>query len=252
MQHQKSDVTVYVTTDHKIFNRVKGNRDINKTKVKKLVYDIKNGRDMLKDFPILTTAAGNKMDVVDGQHRLSAAMQTNKPIYYIIREQQLELEQMARFNSLQEKWKPKDFINCYIEKGIKDYKVLQDFTEQYGLPISIALNLLYYGVTGSDAGAKDEIAELFRKGKFLAKHKKQATDIIEECKRFQAFDGWNTRPFIVTISKILGADKCDFDELVEKFNQDPRQLQKHSNTKAYLTNLESIYNKGYHKRRVIF
>jgi hypothetical protein len=252
MQHTESDVKVYVTTDYSIFSRTKGNRDIDKFKIKKIVREIKNGNNLLADFPILTVQGIVNLDVKDGQHRLAAAEQTGKPIYYIIRKTDLSLDKMAGFNSLQSKWKPKDFINCYVEKGSKDYKILDEFTDRYRLPISISLNLLYYGVTGSDMGAREDISLLFKKGHFVVKHMKQATEIIEQCKRFEAFGGWNTRPFMVTISKILGADKCDFDELVEKFNQDPRALVRHSNTKAYLTNLETIYNKGYSKRRIIF
>jgi hypothetical protein len=195
---------------------------------------------------------GIKLDVTDGQHRLESAVQTKSPVYYIVRKEDLSLEKMARFNSLQEKWRPKDFINCYIEKGVGDYRKLEDFVAKYGVPISVALNLLYYGVTGGDTGAKEDLVEMFKKGDFRVKHWKQAVEIIEECRKFESFDGWNTRPFIVTISKILGADQCDFEELVEKFNAEPRQLQRHSNSKAYLTNLEQIYNKGYHKRRTIF
>jgi hypothetical protein len=253
MKHTDSDVKVYVTKDYKIFNRIKGNREISKTKVRKIVRDIKHGNNLLPDFPILVAPGpGGKLDVNDGQHRLESAVQTKEAVYYIIRKQELSLDKMARFNSLQEKWKPKDFINCYIEKGIPDYKKLDDFVNKYGVPISVALNLLYYGVTGGEGGAKEDISEMFRKGEFRCKHWKQAVEIIEECRRFEAFKSWNTRPFIVAISKILGADLCDFDELVQKFEGDIRQLEQQSNAKGYLTNLEQIYNKGYHKRRTIF
>lgn len=252
MSYQKSDVVVYVTTNYKIFNRIKGNRELNHLKIKKIVRDIKNSVNLLPDFPILVSEKNGKLDINDGQHRLESAIQTKKPVYFIIRKEDMALDKMARFNSLQEKWKPHDFINCYIEKGISDYKKLNDFISIYQLPVSIAINLLFYGVTGNDAGVKEDILEMFRKGEFKVKHYKQAVEIIEECKKFSAFTGWNTRPFIVSISKILSADKCDFNELVEKFNSDPRQLQKHSNTKAYLNNLENIYNKGYHKRKTIF
>ncbi len=252
MQHTDSEVKVFVTTDYSIFSRTKGNRDIENFKAKRIAEEIKNGNDLLCNFPILVAQGELKLEVKDGQHRLAAATMTNKPIYYIIRKDDLSLDKMANFNSLQSKWKPKDFINCYIEKGNNNYVLLNEFTERYQLPISISLNLLYYGITGNDSGAQDDISMLFKKGKFVVKHMKQATEIIEECRKFEAFDGWNTRSFIVTISKILGADKCDFDELVKKFNQAPTDLQKHGNTKGYLTNLETIYNKGYSKRRIIF
>lgn len=252
MQHKESTVKVYTTSDYKIFNRIKGNRGLNRLKIKKIVRDIKNGNDLLPDFPILVSEGELKLSVIDGQHRLEAAVQTKRPLYYIIRREELSLEKMARFNSLQEKWKPRDFINCYIEKGIGDYRKLDDFVEMYSVPVSVALNLLAYGVTGGDRGAANDVAELFKKGEFRCKHWKQAVEIMDECKRFSAFDGWNTRPFIIAISKVLGADLCDFDELVEKFESDPAQLQRQGNTKQYLTNLEQIFNKGYHKRRTIF
>jgi hypothetical protein len=252
MKHQQSPIIIYMTDDFKIFNRIKGNRDLNHLKIKKMVRDIKNGTNLLPDFPILVSQGEMKLNVIDGQHRLEAAKQTKRPVYYIIRKEQMELHNMARLNSLQEKWKPKDFIQCYIEKGISDYKKLDEFIALYNVPISVALNLLAYGVTGGDTGANEDITEMFRRGSFRCKHWKQAVEIIEECRKFAAFAGWNTRPFIVAISRILGADQCDFDELVKKFSEDPRQLQRHSNAKQYLTNLENIFNKGYHKRRTIF
>lgn len=252
MQHTASDVKVYKTFDYRLFSRKKGNRAINQNKVKKIVRDIRHGVNLLPDFPILVSENG-KLDVIDGQHRLEAAVQTKEPIYYIIRRQDMELHTVARFNSLQEKWKPADFINCYIEKGLSDYKKLEGFIGQYGVPVSVALNLLYYGITGRDnGGAGRDITEMFKRGEFVCKHYRQARDIMEQCRAFEAFSGWNTRPFIVAISKILEADLCDFTELADKFNKEPRALERSSSAKAYLVNLEQIYNKGYHKRRNIY
>lgn len=251
MQHKESPVKVYVTSDYRLFDRKRGNRQVNMTKVKKIMRDIRHGVNLLPDFPILV-APGSKLEVLDGQHRLEAARQTKSPIYYIIRQEELALHTMARFNSLQDKWKPADFIACYIEKGSTDYKKLSNFLDQYDVPVSIALNLLYYGVTGSEGGTKDGMQDLFRKGEFKCLHWRQACDIMDSCKQFSDFGGWNTRPFIIAISRILKADLCDFDELVEKFKKDPRMMDYHSSTKDYLLNLEQIYNKGMHKRRTIY
>lgn len=252
MKHTESEVRVYVTTDYSIFSRIKGNRVINGNKVNKMVRDINHGINFLADFPILTNPVNQKLDVVDGQHRLEAAKKTKKPVYYIIRKQIVELDKVARLNSIQEKWKPNDFIECYVEKGIKDYKTLSEFHEEYNLPLSVSLNLLYYGVTGKDKGAPEDLQNLFHRGEFKVKHLKQAREIAQACQQFESFGGWNSRPFVLAISKILEADVCDFDELVEKFNSDPKQMDKHQNVKACLVNLEQIYNKGYHKRRNIF
>jgi hypothetical protein len=252
MNHKESEVKVYVTTDYSLFKRIKGNRAINTGKIKKMVRDINHGINFLPDFPIVTTPDNSKLDIVDGQHRFEAAKNTKKPVYYIVRTQLVELDKVARLNSIQEKWKPKDFIECYIEKGIKDYQILADFQDQYELPLSVSLNLLFYGVTGGDTGAREDLQSLFHCGEFKVKHMRQAKDIAEACHQFSSFSGWNSRPFVLAISKILEADVCDFDELVQKFNADPKQMDKHSNVKACLVNLEQIFNKGYHKRRNIF
>jgi hypothetical protein len=252
MKHTESEVKIYMTHEYSAFSRIKGNRALNTTKIKKMVRDINHGLNFLSDFPLVTNVVDGKLDIVDGQHRYEAAKQTKKPIYYIIRKQRIELDKVARINSIQEKWKPKDFIECYIEKGNKHYKALAEFQEMYYLPLSVSLNLLYYGVTGNDAGASDDLQTLFHRGEFEVKHMKQAREIAEACRKFSCFNGWNSRPFVLAISKVLEADVCDFDELVDKFSADPKQMNKHQNVKACLVNLEHIYNKGYHKRRNIF
>jgi hypothetical protein len=129
---------------------------------------------------------------------------------------------------------------------------LCEFMDLYGTPVSVSLKLLYYGVVTSDGGAHDNLKEVFQRGEFKCKHWKQAVEIIETCKKFEAFKGWNSMSFIVAVTKILGADLCDFDELVQKFSDNPQLLETKGNYKGYLLNLEQIYNKGNHKRRVIY
>lgn len=250
MQHTPSNVTVYVAKTYSHFSRIRGNRELNQSKIKKMVRDIRHGVDLLPDFPILVTEEGAKLRVIDGQHRLEAAMETGKPVYYIIRKEQLELQKMARLNSLQEKWKVQDFINCYVEQGSQDYKKLNDFVDQYGMPVSVAIRLLTDGVAGS--GTAGSSMDIFRRGDFKVKHWKQAVEIVELCRRFEASRYWNTRPFMVAITRLLQADLCDFDELVEKFNDNPQALTVHGDYKGYLVNLEQIYNKGYKNRRTIY
>jgi hypothetical protein len=252
MNHQVSEVKVYVTTDYKIFERVRGNRALNETKIKKMIRDMNHGLNFLADFPIVTSESGKKLQVHDGQHRLEAAIKLKKPVYYIVRKAQMDLVETARVNSLQERWKPKDFINCYMEQGIKDYGVLQDFIEIYSCPVSTALRLLHYGTAKSDSGAGDLLRKYFERGQFKASHVKQAKEIMETCRLFQAFDKWSSRPFIAAITRLLSGDLCDMDRLVEKFNENPDMPQARSTPKDYLVLLENIYNKGKHKREVIY
>lgn len=252
MQHEISEIKVFKTTDYRRFDRVKGNRVLNEGKIKKMVRDMRHGLNFLSDFPIVTSDNGKKLQVHDGQHRLEAAIRMKLPVFYIMRTQEMNLTETARINSLQEKWKPRDFIACYIERGIKDYQVLDDFMNQYACPVSVALRLLYYGTAKHDGGAGDTLARSFERGEFKAAHLKQAKDIMDTCRQFEAFEYWNSRPFIAAITRLLAADMCDIDEMVEKFNKNLDMMQKRSTPKDYLLLLENIWNKGKHKREVIY
>lgn len=242
---------MYSTTDYKRFDRKRGNRAINTLKVKKIVREIRHGNDLLCDFPILVASAGSKLQVIDGQHRLEAAVSTKKPVYYIIRKNDMQLHELAKANSLQEKWKARDYIECYIEQGNEHYRKLESFMTAYDVPVSVALNLLYNGVA-RDGGASRNVKDLFTRGEFVVKHYRQAVDVMESCRRFERFDGWNSAGFITAITRVLQGDQCDFDLLVQKFERSPAALEHQGSVKAYLTNLENIYNIGNRQRRVIY
>jgi len=252
MTHEASDITVYKTTDYKRFERVKGNRVLNDGKIKKMVRDMRHGLNFLADFPIVTSDNGKKLQVHDGQHRLEAAIRMKLPVFYILRKQEMNLVETARINSLQEKWKPRDFIACYIEKGVKDYTTLDNFMTQYSCPVSVALRLLHYGTAKHDGGAGDLLQRDFERGEFKVLHQKQAKEIMETCRMFEDFPHWNSRPFIAAITRLLSADMCDIDELAEKFKKNQDMMQKRATPKDYLLLLENIYNKGRHKREVIY
>lgn len=193
---------------------------------------------------------GGGLEIIDGQHRVEIAKMLGRPVHYIIRKP-LSLHNMAKINSNVEKWKSKDFIRCYIKAGNKNYEKIEDFMDQYGTPLSVSLILLHDGVVKTD-GSVQRLRDQFEKGEFVVKHYKQAIDVVECCQRFEAHKGWNKGSFIAAISRILQADKCNIDDLVEKFLKDPKKLDEHGNYKSYLTNLENIYNTGCQKRYVIF
>ena len=66
------------TTDYSIFKKINGNRGISHSHVTKLTAAIAR-RNLLQLFPIIVN---EKMEIVDGQHRLWAAKRLKLPIYY--------------------------------------------------------------------------------------------------------------------------------------------------------------------------
>lgn len=71
----------YFTQDYDKFVYNQKNRNINEAHVTALKRSIRKN-DLLFAQPILVN---EKYEVIDGQHRLQAAMKLNRPIYYIIK-----------------------------------------------------------------------------------------------------------------------------------------------------------------------
>lgn len=253
MQHSPSKVKVFKTDNYKLFENVDGNRPLNKKKIQRIIDEINAGNDILDEVPVLVKEAGKKLQVLDGQHRVDICIQLQRPVHYIVHKQDMTLHNVAKVNSNVEKWTDQDFIRCYIKAGNNNYKKLKDFHDKYGIAVGLCLALLTNGSLKYDGGSAAEKSRLqFEQGLFEVKAQKEAVQLAELCKSFDAFKGWNGRPFIIAICKILAAEKAEFDVLVSKFADDPSKLGFHSNWKSYLTNLEEIYNKGNSKRRTIF
>ena len=248
--HVTSPVKVYVTTNYKMFKHTLGNRMLNKNKIKKIVSDIKNNLDRLSDFPILVDPAN--MQIKDGQHRLESAMTAQVPIYYIFA-RPMQLHEIARVNSNTERWKATDFINCYVEQGNEEYKILRDFIKEYGFPLSVTMGLLI-GRKTPEGGGGQQLQEKFERGQFVVSRPalEEAKELAKLIARFSKFSAHTSRNFINAIEAIRSKGLCDFDILVKKFEQKPDMLKPHQDKKAFIANLELVYNLNAHKRTIIF
>ena len=250
MDHTPSKIKVFATTNYKVFKKVDGNRPLNKTKIQRIIQEIKAGNDILDGVPILVKEVKNNLEVMDGQHRLDIAEQLKRPVHYIIHKQDMSLHNIAKVNSNVEKWKGTDFINCYTKAGNNNYKQVGEFHKKYGIAIGTCLALLTYGTQKHDGGSTT-LTQDFETGVFQVKKYKEAVLLAEICKNFSAFKGWNGRGFVIAVCKILQANKCDFDVLVKKFNSDTNALLNQPNWQGYVSNLQNIYNKGNSKIRHI-
>lgn len=252
MKHTPSKVIVYTTTDYSRFKKVDGNRGLNKSKIDKIITEIKAGNDILDDVPVLVVDKKTFLDVQDGQHRIEIAKKLGRAVNYIIHKKGMSLYDIAKVNSNVEKWTAANFIECYSKAGNENYIQLKKFHEKYGISAGVCLTMLTFGAGKAGGGSQKTLTQQFEKGMFVVKKYKEAVHLAEVCKAFETFPGWNSRGFIAAITQILQADKCDFSILTKKFNQYPKRLIMQSNWKGYLSNLEDIYNIDNSKRRVIY
>jgi len=234
MEHVESSVKVYYTKDYSIFRALKGNRLLNEAKINRIIDDIRGGLDLLRYYPIVVD---EKMNVIDGQHRLYVAKKLKLNVYYVIITRDLTLEEIAKVNSNTEKWNSKDFIHCYKANDNEHYTTLETFLDTYSFPLSVAQHLLMYGTAGNDSGNAN-IKLIFQQGKFKVSYKDDAERIAKAVYEFEHFRKFKTRPFIVAIDRLL-AKGFDMKELATK-SLDKIIIQ--PNYQEYIQLLTTIYN----------
>lgn len=250
LQHTLSTVMVFQSEEYGRFKMLLGNRELNETKIKRIVRDIEEGIDVLKYYPITVVEKKGRLEILDGQHRYYISKKLKRPVHYIVMKEERELPDIAKINSNTEKWKTKDFINCYIQQGNKNYELLQQFMDTYPFTVTVSTKLLANGNPGTETGFHD--GQQFQRGRFVVEHWEKAIEIAKLVKQFEEFPVWRERGFIIAIFRIHEAKKVDVKEILEKCKKYPDMLKKQAGFKEYIFNLESIYNKGRQIRVVIY
>lgn len=116
---------VYTTTDYSKFKRLIGNRDIPEHRISKIIDSIQ--KIGWVHNPIVVN---EKMEVVDGQGRLTALQRLKMPVEYIIAPG-ASTKECVYMNMNMVNWKLPDFIKSYAEQGDENYQRLLTLMEKY-------------------------------------------------------------------------------------------------------------------------
>lgn len=239
---------ILTTKDYSKFKTIVGNRGINRKKVSKLVNDIDNGLNLLPYCPILVSESNGYYYIIDGQYRFSASKETNHFVYYIIC-RELELKEIARLNSRSDKWKNSDFLNCYIQIGIKDYENLKEVINQYRIPYSTAIGLLD-NFSVKYGGNK---MEQFRDGNFKCNYLKMTKELLDFVESlFGRYKFCFDRGLIDAVMRIKAKGVCEFDILKTKIKKNTNLMEKKTTHKEYCNDIERVYNQRNQKRISIY
>ena len=117
--------SVYVTKAYDKFKRLTGNRDIPEDRISKIVESIQKVGWVRN--PIVVN---EKMEVIDGQGRLTALQRLGLPVEYIIAEG-AGTEECIQMNMNMINWKLPDFIKSYAEQGNVNYQRLLSLMQLY-------------------------------------------------------------------------------------------------------------------------
>lgn len=143
--------SVYRTNNYKLFKYLDGNRNVEMTRVKKVVDSITNNGYILN--PIVVN---EKMEIIDGQARRVALEQLNMPIDYVVA-YGAGVKECIALNKYSTSWGVANYINSHADLGEISYIYFRELMKEYSGKFNI--NTIYLAIKNKcRAGGKaDEL-----------------------------------------------------------------------------------------------
>lgn len=230
---------VIKTTNYNIFKKYAKNREIDLNLVE--IFKLNLAKCNLLQFrPVLVN---DKMEVMDGQHRLEACRLLGLPVWYQVKSDMNDNELLI-LNSVGKPWTMNDYLEFYIKKGNKNYIICKEIMERYRITINFMLNF---------AEKKEKVlGKPFREGRFVMIKKEKVIEIFEmyhEIREYliqkmesQARRFVNNRTFFTAIVSFLTHPGVEKDIFIHKLEMKLGLLRPCTCVLDYLRIFQAIYN----------
>lgn len=231
---------VLMTYDYSLFKKLKDNREENMLHIKRLVSSF-NEQHLVT--PIIVN---QNMQIIDGQHRLAAAFETGKPVYYIV-VNGYGINEVTRLNTNQKNWTKIDYLNMYVSEGYKNYIELNKFMSEFpdfGIQSSERLITLKANghsqtrIDGKKAAMKD-----FEEGKLTIPNITLSYILARKIMDFKPFyKNFHRGTFVSSMMPLLQNKLYSHKEMIDKLKVSPILLRNCQTVDAYRMLIEDIYN----------
>jgi len=226
---------VHMTTNYEQFKFRKDNRNINQRRVNILSTNMKKNGWLRGSYLVVN----EKIELIDGQHRLLGAMLAGVPVAYII-EPGSGFKEIRGLNQGHADWKYREHLDGYVKEKNPDYIVLNNFLKEFPqFRFTEALMFLVNNNTGVNRYTFDsglfKVADV-EKGKTWARQVSRLQPYFE--------NGYNKSLFVRGIIRILAKKSKVFDmeEFIRKVSIRPGMIYSCGTTEQYINLIESIYN----------
>jgi len=200
-------------------------------------------------YPIDVVKKHGKLVIQAGHHRFHAARQEGIPVKYVESREEIQPVEMET-TSLQ--WSLEDYLATHILQGNPQYVYLRKYHESTGIALSMCIALL----SGRGAeGRSKKIAADFKAGKFEIMNLRFA-NIVASLVDAAKDGGFKYAPnwiFVDAIAHIVLFGQHDLMRLETKLRKFAHIIERRSNLKDYLIEIEKVFNRGTrHKVSVMF
>ena len=237
------------TNDYSMFRTLEGNRNVNKLHVKRL-------KDSFQRAYLLSPIIVNeRFEIIDGQHRFEAAVQTGLPINFIIAPN-YGLREVQMLNENMKNWKKEDYLKAYCDLKHPEYLRFRNFMRRFpDFGIAACETILTNSINGSDVNGRDKdlVSETNKSGVFRVRYFQEGELVIpdydlavENAEKIMMikpyYDGFGRPTFVRAMIGIFRFDFYNHAKLLERLNANPTALQHCANVTQYKLLIEDIYN----------
>jgi len=178
-----------------------------------------------------------KNEIIDGQHRIKAAITAGVPVEYIVSKGS-GIREIIGNNVLKNQWNISTYLEHHVKQNNTHYIVLNNFLIEYPMfKFTEATMFLSNGVNPAHRGA-------FENGDWVAKNVKlgkQWADQIIQLKPY--FEHYNRSIFVRAMIKIMSKKtEFSFDEFLHKVKLRPMMLRPCGTVDQYIEMIEVLYN----------
>lgn len=200
---------IMVTNCYDYFKVIEGNRNIDESKVRKLMESMKEKQLVI---PVLVN---ENYEIIDGQHRFTACSRLGLPIYYIIIKG-YGINEVKKANLIATTWNLDAFLNLYCSNEKEDYLLFNTFVDEYKLSIYSLL-----GICSQLSGISlKKIQADFKSGEFKFNGiEEKIFDILDSLAMFDDFKNKRNGSFIKAYTTLYSREEFDVSIMAEQMNK---------------------------------
>jgi hypothetical protein len=238
------NMKIYKTKNYDKFTLLFGNRNIDPANLKRMIRSM-NKVDLPVPIIVKRDKNGNLV-IIDGQHRLAAAKELGKPIFYIIIDNDIGLSEVRTVNQAQKGWELYQYLTSFIAEEIMakntkgPYHIFQWFKNKYDLPYTVCFDLL-----AKKPMYTRSTTRAFKDGKFTVKNLTQAireADFITSLKNYT--DLYKVRKFVMALVIAMRDARFDVDRFINQLKKPSckQMMGERPTTDLYMDLINEINN----------
>lgn len=236
MSNLVNERKVYKTKNYKLFKKLRGNRNVDRSRVRSLMALMEANGNRTDVMPVIINQEGY---VLDGQHRLEALKELNWEVGYIIENGDLGLVRVL--NRGGKNWSWYDVAISYADSDNEAYKQFVELVNSYKFGFATNLRLVSKG----KGNVKGKLHRAFHSGDLEVVGRSIMIERAEHLKEVLSVVTPSQTNFQLAAANTIVHPLYDHARMMRKMKQLGHTLPEVDREPSYLRHIEDIYNQSF-------